>query len=222
MNRRSIAIVAGISIGLLVMSIFLLDRPLAQLVHHLGGEHSKLLQAGTSALEVVSGMTVSKFALGLAMILAGAILLIWKPVRHLGWVFLFIGCTHFTTRLITGVLKEVFQRLRPYEVLANNVSGSGFFSAHGGAFPSGHTTHFWALFFPLAYLFPKARIPLLIVPLFIAVARIGMNDHWLSDVLASIAICAAVTVLFIWIFRWPPVGAAGPNRAAKGSSRGIG
>ena len=63
-------------------------------------------------------------------------------------------------------------------------TGIGIFSATRAApFPSGHGAHFWGLFFPLAFLFPRYRIPFLIIPLFISVARVGVNDHWCSDVL---------------------------------------
>jgi membrane-associated phospholipid phosphatase len=54
-------------------------------------------------------------------------------------------------------------------------------------------------------LFPRCRIPLAIIPLFISVARVGVNDHWCSDVIGSIPIAAAVTVLFIWLFHMKPV-----------------
>ena len=202
MTRRSITLVTVLVSLLSVLSIFVFDRPVAELVQRLGGEHSRFLAVGTRVLEVVFGMTFSKFALGLTLMIAGAALLAWAPGRHIAWILLFVGSTHFTARLITGVLKEVFHRLRPFEVLTNGAWNSQFFTAHGNGFPSGHASHVWALFFPLAFLFPFLRIPLLIPPVFIALARVGVNDHWLSDVLASVAIGGAVTLFFIWIFRW--------------------
>jgi membrane-associated phospholipid phosphatase len=205
MSPRSITLATALAIALSIISILFFDRPVAELVHQLGGEHSKVLTTGTTGLERVFGITLSKFALGFVLIIVGLALFAWKAKRHIAWVLLFIGCTHFTARLVTGVLKEVFHRLRPYEVLPIGAWDNQFFSAHGGAFPSGHTTHFWALFFPLAFLFPRLRVPLLILPIFIAVARVGLNDHWLSDVFASIAICGMVTLLFIWAFRWKQV-----------------
>lgn len=207
MNRKAITLATAFATGFCAVSIFVFDRPVAQLVHYLGGEHSRFLAVGTSILEIASAMTLSKFALGFALIVAGAILLAWKPGREIAWILLFVGCTHFTARLIAGVLKEVFRRLRPFEVLASGAWDNQFFTIHGGAFPSGHAAHFWALFFPLAFLFPFLRIPLLILPVFIAVARVGVNDHWLSDVFSSIAICGVTTLFFIWAFRWQKVPA---------------
>ena len=202
MSRRSIILATALAIALSISSILFFDAPVAQFVYQLGGEHSKFLPSGTTALELVFGINFSKFALGFALIIAGLALFAWKAKRHIGWILLFIGCTHFTARLIAGVLKEVFHRLRPYEVLQSGAWDNQFFSPHGGAFPSGHVVHLWALFFPLAFLFPLLRLPLLILPVFIAVARVGVNDHWLSDALASIVLSGAVTLFFIWIFRW--------------------
>ena len=202
MNRRSVLLAAVLATVLSVLSVFLFDRPIAQFVHQVGGEHCSFLLAGTGALEVIFGMTLSKFALGFALVVIGLALLAWKARRHVAWIFLFVGCTHFIARLIAGVLKEVFHRLRPYEVLSTGAWDHQFFTAHGGSFPSGHAAHFWALFFPLAFLFPRLRIPLVVLPIFIVIARVGVNDHWLSDTIASIAICALVTIFFIWAFRW--------------------
>jgi hypothetical protein len=64
------------------------------------------------------------------------------------------------------------------------------------------------LFFPLAFLFPNYRFPLLIIPLFISVARVGVNDPWCSDALGSIAIAAVITLFFIWLFRIKPAQTA--------------
>jgi membrane-associated phospholipid phosphatase len=44
----------------------------------------------------------------------------------------------------------------------------------------------------------------LIIPLFISFARVGVNDHWCSDVLDSVALAAAITLFFIWLFRMKP------------------
>jgi membrane-associated phospholipid phosphatase len=148
-------------------------------------------------------MTLTKFAIGFGLVVIGLALLGWKAKRYIAWMFLFVGCTHFTARLAVGVLKEVFHRLRPYEVLSSGAWDNQFFTARGRAFPSGHAAHFSALFFPLAFLFPQLRIPLVVLPIFIAIARVAVNDHWLGDIFASIAICGAVTLFFIWAFCKP-------------------
>lgn len=53
-----------------------------------------------------------------------------------------------------------------------------------------------SLFFPLAVLFPRFRVPLAALPVFISAARVAVNDHYLSDAAASAALAAIVTFAF--------------------------
>jgi len=204
MNRRQITYSIAVALALVLLSIFFFDQPIAAFVEKAGGRSSAILLQGTSFLEVISGFPIARFALSYALLSAGLILSFWNSTRAAAWMLLFIGCAQFVTRIAAGTLKGVFDRLRPFEVIQVGDWDWKFFGGHGSSFPSGHAAHFWGLFFPLAFLFPRYRLPLLIVPLFISVARVGVNDHWCSDVLASSAIAAAITLFFIWIFRMKP------------------
>jgi membrane-associated phospholipid phosphatase len=222
MNRRLISYSIAVSLALTLLSIFFFDQPIAAFVQRVGGMSSVILQQGTSFLEVISGFPIAKYALTYALLMVGLILFAWKSTRSAAWMLLFIACAQFVTRLAAGTLKGVFQRLRPFEVIQAGDWDWKFFSGHGNAFPSGHAAHFWGLFFPLAFLFPRYRIPFLIIPLFISVARVGVNDHWCSDVLGSIAIAASITLLFIWLFRMRPaqtaIGFAGDSNECSRES----
>ena len=204
MNKRQITYSFFVAFVLTLLSIFCFDQPLAAFVQRVGGRESPFLQQGTHWLEVASGFPIHRFFLAYLMLGASALLFIWKSSRPVAWIVLFIGTVHLMTRLTAGTLKNVFDRLRPYEVIQAGNWDWKFFGDHGSAFPSGHSAHFWSLFFPLAFLFPRYRWPLLIIPLFISIARVGVNDHWGSDVTASIAIAALLTLAFIWIFRMKP------------------
>jgi membrane-associated phospholipid phosphatase len=221
MSRRQISYGIAVSLALTFLSIFFFDQPIAAFVQRMGGRSSVILQQGTSFLEVISGFPIAKYALTYALLTAGLILFAWKSTRSIAWMLMFIACAQFVTRIAAGTLKGVFERLRPFEVIQAGNWDWKFFSGRGNSFPSGHAAHFWGLFFPLAFLFPRYRIPLLIIPLFISVARVGVNDHWCSDVLGSIAIAAAVTLFFIWLFRMKPAQAASepsPATAARKTS----
>jgi membrane-associated phospholipid phosphatase len=50
-------------------------------------------------------------------------------------------------------------------------------------------------------LFSAVSSPLLIIPIFITIARPGVNDHWCSDVIASAGLAALITLVFTWLFR---------------------
>jgi membrane-associated phospholipid phosphatase len=204
MNKRQIVYSLFVAVALTLLSIFFLDQPIAAFVQRAGGRQSVILQEGTHWLEVASGFPIQRYFLSYLLLGASALLFISQSTRPIAWMLLFIGAAQLVTRLGAGTLKNVFTRLRPFEVIQAGNWDWKFFGDHGSSFPSGHGAHFWGLFFPLVFLFPRYRIPLLILPLFITVARPGVNDHWCSDVFASIAIAALITVVFIWLFRMKP------------------
>lgn len=201
MNKRQIVYSIFVALALTLLSIFFCDRPIASFVQKVDGRSSVILQQGTTFLDLISGFPINRYALTYALLAAAAILFVWKSTRAAAWMLLFIGVAHIMTRLTAGTLKNVFYRLRPFEVIEAGNWDWNFFGDRGSSFPSGHSAHFWGLFFPLAFLFPRYRIPLLIIPIFISIARVGVNDHWCSDVIASAGIAAAITLLFIWLFR---------------------
>jgi membrane-associated phospholipid phosphatase len=204
MNKRQILYSSLVALVLTLLSIFFFDQPIAAFVQRVGGRESVILQQGTRWLEVASGFPIDRYFLTYLLLGASALLFISKSTRPIGWMLLFVACAHLVTRLTGGTLKNVFYRLRPFEVIQAGNWDWKFFGGHGSSFPSGHGAHFWGLFFPLVFLFPRYRIPLLILPLFISVARVGVNDHWCSDVLASAALAALITLAFIWLFRMKP------------------
>jgi membrane-associated phospholipid phosphatase len=201
MNRRQLLFAFFIAIALTLLGIFLFDQPVAAFVQRAGGRQSGVLQEGTRWLEIASGYDIARYFLSYVLLGAGALLFIARSTRPAGWIFLFVGCSHLITRLTAGVLKNAFDRLRPFEVIQAGDWDWKFFTGHGNSFPSGHSAQFWGLFFPLAFLFPRLRLPLLIVPVFISTARVGVNDHWCSDVIASAGLAALITWIFVWLFR---------------------
>ena len=204
MNRRQIAYSIAVALVLTLLSIFLFDQPIAAFAQKVDGRSSVILQKGTSFLETISAFPIDRYALTYALLGTAAILFAWKSTRAAAWMLLFIGVAQIVTRLTAGTLKNVFHRLRPFQVIEAGNWDWNFFGERGSSFPSGHSAHFWGLFFPLAFLFPRYRVPFLVIPLFISVARVGVNDHWCSDVIGSIAVAAAVTILFTWLFRMKP------------------
>ena len=201
MNRRQLLWAFLVAVVLTLLGIFFLDQPIAAFVQRVGGRQSVILQEGTHWLEVASGFPIGKFFLSYVLLGAAALFFIARSTRAVARMLLFVACSQLLTRLIAGVLKNVFQRLRPFEVIQAGNWDWKFFAGHGNSFPSGHSAHFCGLFFPLLFLFPRYRLPLLIVPVFISVARIGVNDHWCSDVIASGGLAALLTFLFVWLFR---------------------
>jgi membrane-associated phospholipid phosphatase len=201
MNRRQLSYSILVALVLTLLGIFFFDQPIAAFVQRVGGRQSVILQEGTHWLEIVTGQPIARYFLTYVLLGLAALLFISKASRPIAWILLFVGSAQVVTRLTAGVLKNVFERLRPFQVIEAGNWDWKFFSGHGNSFPSGHSAFFWGLFFPLAFLFPQYRFPLLIVPIFISIARPGVNDHWCSDVIASAGLAAFITLVFVWLFR---------------------
>jgi membrane-associated phospholipid phosphatase len=214
MNRRQLLYSVLVALVLTVLGIFFFDQPIAAFVQRVGGRQSVVLQGGTHWLEIVTGQSIDRYFLTYVLLGLGALLFISKTSRPVAWILLFVGTAQAATRLTASVLKGVFERLRPFEVIQAGNWDWKFFGGHGNSFPSGHSAFFWGLFFPLAYRFPRYRLPLLIVPVFITIARPGVNDHWCSDVFASAGLAALITLVFIWLFRMTPAQYPAPTAVA--------
>lgn len=211
MNRRQLAFSVLVALVLTLLGIFFFDQPIAAFVQRAGGRQSVVLQGGTHWLEIVTGQSIDRYFLTYVLLGLGALLFISEASRPIAWILLFVGTAQVATRLTTVVLKGVFERLRPFEVIQAGNWDWKFFSGHGNAFPSGHSAFFWGLFFPLAYRFPRYRLLLLILPIFITIARPGVNDHWCSDVTASAGLAALITLVFTWLFRMNPAQSDAPS-----------
>jgi membrane-associated phospholipid phosphatase len=200
MSKRALTLTALVCALLAAISIFGFDRRIAEAVHASAVASAAVFVEGTRALDAVSGRSLLH-SHALSGVLLGGILF---ALGVLGWLFnrgsylaralIFTGGVQLATIASAWALKDVFGRQRPYELFAHGDWSHAWF-AGGNSFPSGHNAFFWGLFMPLIYLFPRWRIPLLIVPLFIALARIDTSFHFLSDVLASVALAALVTLL---------------------------
>ena len=204
MTRRQLVYSALVALVLALLGIFFFDQTIAAFVQHAGGGQSVVLKKGTTWLEIAFGLHITQYFLTYLLLGLSAVLFISKTSRPVAWVLFFVGCTQVVTRVTVTGLKDVFQRLRPFKVIEAGNWDWKFFSGHGDSFPSGHSAFFWGLFFPLAFIFPRYRLPLLIIPVFISIARVGVNVHWCSDVIASAGLAALITLVFIWLFRMKP------------------
>lgn len=193
MNKTGLLTLAAAAAAFTLLAILFLDQPLAEFIRASGCEDLALFRQGTALLDLVTGKEVSKFLPGSALIGVGLALVAVARSRPQGVSLLFIGLVQFLSTLACGVSKILFSRLRPYELLDSGAWDQAWW-AEGNSFPSGHLGFYLGLFLPLACLFPRWRWPLLTVPLFIALARVGVNDHFLSDVAASTSMVALIAL----------------------------
>ena len=103
--------------------------------------------------------------------------------------------------LVNLVLKIVFSRARPDLLFSQQWYGFyGFkFSAPFWSFPSGHATTIMGFVFALCALWPKYRYLFLLYGVLIALSRVVLTHHYLSDVMvASYLALVEVGLLYSW------------------------
>ncbi|MDR0812754.1 MAG: phosphatase PAP2 family protein [Oscillospiraceae bacterium] len=98
------------------------------------------------------------------------------------------------------ILKNVFARVRPYEVL-EPVGGLLIARQHDFSFPSGHTLHSFAGATVLFYLNRKLGIAAFILAALIAFSRLYLFVHWPSDILGGIIVGVLSAIAAINLFR---------------------
>lgn len=179
--------VAAITAALSAVCIAAIDRPLARLI----GEYEPFAfwDKTVEALEWTLGLPVFRLFAPVVLVTGMVIVLAvphWRP-RAPAWMI--VAGTHVICRFLTTHLKDATGRLRPPEWLKQ---GGDTFFRDGIAFPSGHVVVFASILVPLAIVAPRTR-PLLAIVAFVALARIAVNAHWVSDTLAAVTLVALVT-----------------------------
>jgi membrane-associated phospholipid phosphatase len=145
---------------------------------------------GTRWLDLVTLKEVSNFLPGALLLAAAGGLLAVRRTRALGWPLLYLASVQTIATVAADLSKPPFGRLRPFEAAARG--GADIWFAGANSFPSGHAAFYAGLFLPLIVLLPRWTWLWILPPLFVAAARVIENDHYLSDVAASLALAAAL------------------------------
>jgi membrane-associated phospholipid phosphatase len=210
-SKKALILTFAICAVLALISIFAFDRLIALGVHNSGIERAAIVVRLREFFDIFTGRGVAllgnhvglgQLTLGVLVIALGLLLALARSLSPHARALVFAGAVQITTIEAAWWIKDFFGRLRPHQLIERN-DWSHIWFAGGNSFPSGHNAFFWGLCLPLAYLYPKYRIPLLIIPVFIAFARIDENYHFLSDVLGGIALAALITLIAATLFgRW--------------------
>ena len=181
--------IAVIGALLTAVCVAFIDQPLARWLASFD-THPHAWERAVGVLEYAIGLEPWKW-LGVTVLVAGAVgSMLWRRQAAAAW--LTVASSHLLARNLMLWGKTLTGRLRPSEWHG----GATWF--HGGSsFPSGHVVLFASLALPLAVLYPRLRV-LVVVPIFAAVARIMAHAHFASDVVGAFALCAAVTALCTW------------------------
>ena len=125
--------------------------------------------------------------------------------RRLPVAALLSTVAYFAAGGITEGLKDVFDRPRP--PLVDPAVHPLVAVAHSGAMPSGHAATAFGAATAAGLVHPRLRAPLLVLAGLVAVSRVWLGVHYLSDVLVGAAVGAAVAVA-LWLavtWAWAPV-----------------
>lgn len=153
-----------------------------------------------------------------------AVIFIWAALVLFGrskgrWAALvLIPVIAASDQISSHVMKPLFERMRPCEVLG------GVHLWHGSegwittpvevvrsykstlSFPSGHAANITASMLFIGLVYRRALAPALAVALIVSFSRIYIGVHWPSDVLAGMALGAAIAVPAYALFRRLPGG----------------
>ena len=162
-----------------------------------------------AVLDFVFLKPISNFLLGAILLLVAGVLFAIGRLRPGAWILLYVGLVQFLSTTIADLAKPPFGRLRPWEAAAQGGADVWFVGAN--SFPSGHAAFYGGLFLPFVALSPRLTPLWLVPPLFVAAARVMVNDHYLSDVAFSLALAALLAAMLLSVERraWPPAAALG-------------
>jgi membrane-associated phospholipid phosphatase len=196
MNRRLLVWTAVVSAALMALGLLGVDRPLAEWLHANGIEQARAFAWGLAALDAITGLSVWLWLAGWTVFAIGCIGLALRRRDRWPRVLIAVWGVQFAT-LETMILgKNSFGRVRPQQALESG-DWTHLWFAGGDSFPSGHAAFYFGLLLPLAAACPQRwlRALLIAIPVFVALARIDLAKHFLSDVSAPVLIAALYALL---------------------------
>lgn len=122
--------------------------------------------------------------------------------------FFYLGISVAATNFIVRILKIIFGRYWPDTWVQNNPSwiqhhAYGFHLFHQGSayasFPSGHTATVFAAMIVLWQFYPRYRWFSALLCALVVIGLIGMDYHYLSDIIAGAFIGTVIAVLTVKI-----------------------
>jgi undecaprenyl-diphosphatase len=142
-------------------------------------------------------------------------------------------CAYFFTSvavagLMTALLKCLFGRARPVQLDQFGIYEFrpwNWTEARWHSLPSGEATTAFAVAAALFVLFPRYQVLWWIFAVVMAAARVAVNAHYLSDIVAGAAVgtatAFAVKALFVWK-GWPPLAEERGARRRRGRPQEVG
>ncbi len=180
-----------LSASLTALSIVTIDQPLARWLAT-REVHADAWNQTIAIFEYPLGIEPWKWT-GICVLVAASLATLLVPrLRSYASVILIVTLTHLLARNASLWVKTLTGRLRPSQWLRQG--GDTFWRDGGFSFPSGHVLLFASIVLPIVVIYPRTR-PLLAIVVFVMIARVMVNAHFVSDVLGGLAVTAAFTWL---------------------------
>ncbi len=145
------------------------------------------------------------------IIISLMVYLIWRINKpKLAQAGLFILSTTIASGILVNIVKVIFGRARPRLYIEEDLYGFFWFKLEVlyRSFPSGHATTAMGVWLAFALLFPKYRFALILIGGTIALSRVVIGEHYLSDVMIGGWLGAMTTLILYQIFypKGPSIG----------------
>ncbi|MDD5717671.1 MAG: phosphatase PAP2 family protein [Sulfuricurvum sp.] len=190
MDRSRLQTLFFLVLGFLFLSYHYIDQPLALYIVRSG------INVSNHFFNAVTQLGDSKYTIGATLLL---FLLYRKRQKLYARQNLYLLSVVVGSGLIVDVIKILSGRVRPELFIDNRLYGfyglkleSLFYS-----FPSGHSATAFSFFIALSLLYPKYKSLFIGVAVFVAMSRIVLVQHYLSDVVIGSAIGAFVSY---WVY----------------------
>lgn len=188
--------VIALYLAFVIALFFCVDKPVAEYLNTLD------LQNNFALLKILTQL--GSFAAWLVLFLAGALYCryvrrnrVWEERCWFMWSCMLL------TSVICALLKTMLGRARPEAWFADHAWGFYGFQMKSGywSFPSGHTSTIMTLAFGLSILFPKHVRSFILIGLLVAVSRVLLVQHYLSDVMIAAYLSLLEVGFLCWLAR---------------------
>ncbi len=115
---------------------------------------------------------------------------------------LFLLSTTLLSGILVNIIKVIFGRARPKLYIEEHLYGFYWLQTDVlyRSFPSGHATTAIGVWLAFALLFPRYRVPLILMGVVIAMTRIVLTEHYLSDILIGGFLGGLTTMILYRLF----------------------
>ena len=193
---------AALFIAIEIALMYFVDRPVSDYVSDLDSSNQDIIDI----FRIYTDLGKSAWYLwpSAFWLLVYALTLRFRPLAadarlrivHKAHNMLFFFSSIALSGIVTDIIKPILGRARPVEIMRDQIFGFHPFTFHASmnSMPSGHTTTAAALATALIILSPRHKFLWVVVAIVLAISRIMVNAHFVSDVLAGSMVGVLTTI----------------------------